>query len=141
MWFIPLCHRSYQLQLLILSLYICMLYRNIRYMRYYMRHTSLSLPTAHFVALRSPFPFRQAQHVQVFTLRSAPFCKLSAGAGSTNKSAISLLFSESRFVISSVFPFTSNSMADLTETVFSLFLNYQATMGPRTLVFPTKRCG
>ena len=51
------------------------------------------LPTALSVALRSLFPFRQAQYVQVFPLKPAPFCTLFAGLGSTNKSAISLLFS------------------------------------------------
>ena len=50
-------------------------------------------PTALSVALRPLFPFRQAQYAQVFPLRPAPFCKLFAGLGSTNKSAISLLFS------------------------------------------------
>ena len=39
------------------------------------------------------FPFRQAQYVPVFPLKPAPFCTLFAGLGSTNKSAISLLFS------------------------------------------------
>ena len=43
--------------------------------------------TALSVALRPLFPFRQAQYAQVFPLKSAPFCKLSAGLGSTNKSA------------------------------------------------------
>ena len=51
------------------------------------------LPTALFVVLRPLFPFRQAQHVQVFPLKPAPFCTLFTGLGSTNKSAISLLFS------------------------------------------------
>ena len=51
------------------------------------------LPTALSVALRPFFPFRQAQYVQVFPLKPAPFCMLFAGLGSTNKSAISLLFS------------------------------------------------
>ena len=51
------------------------------------------LPTALSVALRSVLPFRQAQYVQVFPLKPAPFCTLFAGLGSTNKSAISLLFS------------------------------------------------
>ena len=51
------------------------------------------LPTALSVALRLLFPFRQAQYVQVFLLKPAPFCMLFAGLGSTNKSAISLLFS------------------------------------------------
>ena len=39
-------------------------------------------------------------------------------------------------VLSYVFPFTSNSLADLAEMVFSLLLFYQATMGPRTFIFP-----
>ena len=50
------------------------------------------LPTAFSVALRPLFPFRQAQYVPVFPLKPAPFCTLVAGLGSTNKSAISLLF-------------------------------------------------
>ena len=45
------------------------------------------------MALRPPFPFRQAQYAQVFPLKPAPFCTLFAGLGSTIKSAISLLFS------------------------------------------------
>ena len=51
------------------------------------------LPTALSVALRPLFPFRRAQFVPVFPLKPAPFCTLLAGLGSTNKSAISLLFS------------------------------------------------
>ena len=51
------------------------------------------LPTAHSVALRPLFPFRQAQYVPVFPLKPAPFCTLFAGLGSTNKSAISHFFS------------------------------------------------
>ena len=51
------------------------------------------LPTALSVALRPLFPFRQAQYAQVFLLKPAPFCTLFAGLGSTNKSAIFLLFS------------------------------------------------
>ena len=51
------------------------------------------LPTTLSVALRPLFPFRQAQYAQVFSLKPAPFCTLFAGLGSTNKSAISLLFS------------------------------------------------
>ena len=50
------------------------------------------LPTAFSVALRPLFPF-QVQYVQVFPLKPASFCTLFAGLGSTNKSAISLLFS------------------------------------------------
>ena len=50
------------------------------------------LPTALSVALRQLFPFRQAQYVQVFRLKPAPFCTLFAGLGSSNKSVISLFF-------------------------------------------------
>ena len=45
------------------------------------------------VALRPLFPFQQAQFVQVFLLKHAPFYRLFAGLGSTNKPATSLLFS------------------------------------------------
>ena len=97
-----------------------------------------SLPTAYFMAMTSPFPFRQPQYVQDFPLNLAPFCNLSPDPGSTNKSTISLLFSFSRFVLFFVFPLTSISLADLAGTVFS-FLYYQIAMGPRTLVSPGRR--
>ena len=45
------------------------------------------------MALRLLFPFLQSQYVQVFPLKPAPFCKLFAGLGITNKSATSLPFS------------------------------------------------
>ena len=81
--------------------------------------------------------FQQAQYVQVSPLKPAPFCTLFAGLGSTNKPATSLLLlSDSRSVVSSIFPFISNSVADLAGSVFSLLLFHQATMGPRTLVSP-----
>ena len=51
------------------------------------------MPTALSVTLRPLFPFWQAQYVQVFPLKPAPFCMLFASLGNTNKSAISLLFS------------------------------------------------
>ena len=51
------------------------------------------LSTAPSVALRSLFPFQQTQYVQVSLWKPVPFCKLFAGLGSTNKSAISHLFS------------------------------------------------
>ena len=51
------------------------------------------LPTALSVAPRPRLLFPQAQYVQVFPLKPAPFCTLFAGLGSTNKSAISLFFS------------------------------------------------
>ena len=47
------------------------------------------LPTALSVAT---FSFRQAQYVPVFLLKPAPFYTLFVGLGSTNKSAIFLLF-------------------------------------------------
>ena len=53
---------------------------------------SAYLPTALSVALRTLFPFQQAQYVQVFPLKRTPFCPLSADLGSTNNSTISLLF-------------------------------------------------
>ena len=49
------------------------------------------LPTALSVTLRLLFPFRQTQYAQVLPLKPAPFCKLFAGLGSTNKSATFLL--------------------------------------------------
>ena len=51
------------------------------------------LPSALSVALRPLFPFRQALYVQVSLLKPEPICTLFADLGSTNKSAISLLFS------------------------------------------------
>ena len=52
------------------------------------RATPAFLPTSLPVALRPLFLFRQAQYVQVFPLKPAPFCMLFAGLGSTNKSTI-----------------------------------------------------
>ena len=57
------------------------------------RAASAFLPTALSVPLRPLFPFQPTQYVQVFLLKPAPFCTPFAGPGSTNKSAISLLFS------------------------------------------------
>ena len=51
-----------------------------------------------------------------------------------------LILSDSRSVLASIFSFISNSVADLTGTVFSL-LFYQATMGPRTLISTGQRRG
>ena len=85
------------------------------------------LPTALSVALRPLFPFRQAQYVQVFLLKPAPFCTLFAGLGRTKRS--------------STFPpiLTPPSFL-LPESLLSL-LFYQATMGPRTLVSHGERRG
>ena len=61
------------------------------------------LPTALSVALRSLFPFRQAQYVQVFPLKPASFCTLFVGLGNTIKSAISLLLlSDSHSVLATL---------------------------------------
>ena len=46
------------------------------------------VPANCFLALRPPFPFQQAQYVQVFPLKPVSFFKLFAGLGSTNKFAI-----------------------------------------------------
>ena len=102
------------------------------------------LPSALSVALRPLFPFRQAQYVPVFPLKPAPFCTLFAGLGSTNKSAISLLFSylsDSCYVLATLFspPSFLLSQTHLAGTVFTLLLFYPATMGSRTLVSPGER--
>ena len=55
------------------------------------------------MALRPLFPFRQAQCAQVSPLKPAPFGKLFANLGSTNKSATSLLLSDSRSVLATLF--------------------------------------
>ena len=94
------------------------------------------------IRVRALFPFQQAQYAQVSLLKSPPFCKLFHGLGSTNNFATSLfLLSDSRSVLSSIFPSTSDSLADQAGTVFSLLFFYQATMGPPTLVSPGERCG
>ena len=91
------------------------------------------LLTVFFVALRPVSSLCHAQYAQVFSLKLSPFYKLFSGLGSTNKSATTFLIpSYRRLVLSFVFPFTSISPAG---TVLFLFLYYQATMGPRTLVF------
>ena len=61
------------------------------------------LPTALSVTLRPLFPFQQAQYVQVFPMKPAPFCMLFAGLGSTNKFAtFLLLLSDSRSVLATL---------------------------------------
>ena len=101
------------------------------------------LPTAFYVALKLLFPFQQVQYILVFPLKPASFYKLFAGLSSTNKSATSLFFSSCLTlvcprhpVLSSIFPFTSNSVANLAGTVFSLFLFYKATKVPSHLFLP-----
>ena len=60
------------------------------------------LPTALFIALRPPFSFQQAQYAQDFPLKPMPFCTLFADLGSTNKSAISPLLSDSHSVLATL---------------------------------------
>ena len=61
------------------------------------------LPTALSVELRPLFPFQQAQYVQDFLLKPAPFCTLFAGLSSTNKPATSfLLLFNSRSVLATL---------------------------------------
>ena len=56
-----------------------------------------------FVTLLSLFPFQQAQHVQLFLPKPAPFSTLCAGLDSINKSATSLLLlSDSRSVLATL---------------------------------------
>ena len=100
------------------------------------------LPTALSVALRPLFPFVRPSLFKFFLLKPAPFYKLVAGFGSTNKSVTSLLLlSDSRSVLSSIFLFTSSSLEDLAGTVLCLLLFYQATMSPQTLVSSGKLHG
>ena len=58
-----------------------------------------SLLTGCFVVLRSSLHIRQAQFVQVFLLKTAPFYKLYNVLISTNNAASFLLFPDSRFVL------------------------------------------
>ena len=51
-----------------------------------------------------------------------------------------LLLPDSRSVLSFIFPFISNSVADLAGTVLFFLLFFQTTMGPRTLVSPEEQC-
>ena len=61
------------------------------------------LPTALAVALRPLFSIQQAQYVQVFPLKPAPFSTLFADLGNTNKSAtFLLLLSDFRFILASL---------------------------------------
>ena len=78
------------------------------------------LPTALSLALRPPFPFRQAQYAQVFPLNPAPFCTLFAGLGNTNKSSTSLLLlTDCRFVFATLF---SPPSFLLSQTLWQIWL-------------------
>ena len=100
------------------------------------------LPTALSETLRPLFPFQQAQYVQVFPLKLAPFCTLFAGLGSTNKSAISLLFSCYLTLVLSSPPCPLLHLSFYLKLCGrSLLLFYQTTMSPRTLVSTGERRG
>ena len=90
------------------------------------------LPTALSETSRPLFSFWQAQYAQVSRLKPAPFCKLFAGLGNTNKSATSLLIlSDSRCVLTTLSSAPSFILTySLSETIFSLFKFYQAIMSP-----------
>ena len=71
-----------------------------------------------------------------FSAEACAILQVLAGLGSTNKPATSLLSSFClTLALSSPPSFISISLTDLAGTVFSLLLFYQATMGPRTLIF------
>ena len=80
------------------------------------------LPTALSVSSRPLFSFQQAQYAQVFPLKPAPSWTFFAGLGSTNRSAISLLFpllSDSRSVLATLFSPSSFLLPQsLSVTVF-----------------------
>ena len=79
--------------------------------------------------------FSAGPNFQVFLLKPAPFCKLSAAHSSTNKSANFLLLSDSCSVLSTLSAPPSFLLPqNLAGTIFSLLLYHQATMGPRTLI-------
>ena len=86
------------------------------------------LPTAHFVALRPFFSFRQAKYVQVFPLKPALFCTLFAGLGSTNKFATSNLFSYHLTLVLSSPPYPLLRL--------SFYLNLSGRSGRNCLLSP-----
>ena len=91
------------------------------------------LPTALSVAIRPLFPFRQAQYVQVFPLKPAPFRTLFSGLSSTNKSAICLLFS---FYLTLAL---SSPLCPLLR--LSFYLKLSVRFGRNCLFFPTVLSG
>ena len=66
------------------------------------------LPTSLAVARRPLFSSQQAQYAPVFVLKPARFCKLLAGLGSINKSAISILLSSYLTLVLSSSPVLSS---------------------------------
>ena len=88
-----------------------------------------SLPTAHLVVLRPPFPVWHAQFVQSFLLKYATFYKLSAGLCTTNSFAT--FFPQTIALFSLRFPLlrssVSPSLAYLAGIILSLLLFYYQT--------------
>ena len=96
------------------------------------------LPAAFSVALRSLFPFRQAQYAQVFPLKPAPFCTLFAGLGSTY---CLLLLSDSRFVLATLFSppsfLLSQTLWQIWQQLFSpSFCSIRLQWAPGQSFFP-----
>ena len=109
---------------------------------------TLTLPTHDLVLWTDgsvPFPLGQGGSgvlaETTLSFSAGPVCSsfsaeacaiLQALLVSAAPTSLPLLFSlcDSRSVLSSVFPFTSNSLANLAGTVFSLPLFYQAIMVP-----------
>ena len=96
------------------------------------------LPIALFMELRPLLPFRKIQFAhQVFPLKPAPFCKLPAGHGSTNKSAVSaapFLNPRHRFLLRLLF---YPKLWLIWQALSSLFyFTIKTSIGPRTLVSP-----
>ena len=90
------------------------------------------LPTAFSVALRPLSPFQQAPICSSFSAEACAILHALCWSRQPQQAchfSYLLLQTDSRSVVSSVFPFTSNSLTDLAGTVFAL-LFYQATMGP-----------
>ena len=91
------------------------------------------LPTAFSVAVRPPFSFQQTQFAQVFLPKPVLFCKLIAGLGSTNKSAIFLFLSDSRSIfttLSSVLSFLlPQSLWQKLSSLFSCSIRLQWVPG------------
>ena len=88
------------------------------------------LPSAFAVAPRPLFPFRQAQYVQVFPVKSAPFCTLFAGLGSLTKPTTSLfLQSDSPFVFATLSSLPSfllpQTLWQKLSSFFSCFIRLQ----------------
>ena len=99
------------------------------------------LPTALSVALRPFFPFQLAQYAQVFPLKPAPFCKLFAGLGSTNKTATSLPLSDSRSVLATLSPLLHLSFYLNLSGKNSLSCSIRLQWVPGHSLLPGKRCG